>query len=81
MHPNPLVPRLVVITLTCGHAVPIAIPPEVDPDPGDALHCYTCDADVQVVSVVTHAEAAAEAAATPILSLSKSITHPPEGDL
>jgi len=60
----PLVPRLVVIRFTCGHAVPIAIPPEVDPPPGFVLHCYTCDQDVAVVSVASQADLAAD---TPIL--------------
>ena len=55
--PNPLIPRLVVIKLTCGHTVTLGIPPEVDPRPGDDLHCYTCDQGVLVVSVTPHADA------------------------
>ena len=78
MTPEPLIPRLVVITLACGHTVTLGIPPEVDPPPGYVLHCYECEADVAVESVVPDAEvedpavpsgadATTQAAHTPIL--------------
>jgi len=69
MTPEPLIPRLVVITLACGHTVTLGIPPEVDPSPGYVLHCYKCELDMPVLSVTLHAEADAStrAAHTPIL--------------
>jgi len=54
--PNPLVPRLVLIELSCGHAVTLALPPEIDPGPGYTLHCYACGHAVQVVSLTPQAD-------------------------
>ncbi len=61
MTPEPLVPRLVLITLACGHTVTLGIPPEVDPPPGYILHCYDCEMDMPVLSVVPHSSAAGAA--------------------
>jgi len=69
--PNPLVPRLVLIELSCGHAVTLALPPEIDPGPGYTLHCYACGHAVQVVSLTPQPEPRRapknDAADTPIL--------------
>jgi hypothetical protein len=64
----------VLVELSCGHAVTLDLPPEIDPGPGYTLHCYECGHAVQVVSLTPQAEAAAEAAFTPIL------THRPVED-
>ncbi len=68
MYPRPLVPRLVVITLSCCHQVTIGIPPEVDPDPGDEMYCYECNRAAAVVSVApTGGQADDDLEHTPIL--------------
>ena len=55
--PNPpLVPRRVLVELSCGHAVTLALPPEIDPGPGYTLHCYACGHAVQVVSLTPQLE-------------------------
>jgi hypothetical protein len=41
----------VLIELSCGHAVTLDLPPEIDPGPGYTLHCYECGHAVQVVSL------------------------------
>jgi hypothetical protein len=41
----------VLIELSCGHAVTLDLPPEIDPGPGYTLHCYACGHAVQVVSL------------------------------
>ena len=72
MPPKPLVPRRVLVELSCGHAVPLDLPPEIDPGPGYTLHCYECGHAVQVVSLTPHPEPRSApkddlAADTPIL--------------
>ena len=75
--PNPLVPRRVLVELSCGHAVTLDLPPDPrssrgDPGPGYTLHCYACCHAVQVVSLTPHSEPHSEskndlAAQTPVL--------------
>jgi len=67
--PNPLVPRRVLVELSCGHAVTLDLPPDPrssrgDPGPGYTLHCYECGHAVQVVSLTPQSDRAAD---TPIL--------------
>lgn len=51
--PRRLIPRRVLVELSCGHAVTLDLPPEIDPGPGYTLHCYECGHAVQVVSLTS----------------------------
>jgi hypothetical protein len=64
MPPNPLISRLVVLRLSCGDCPIAALPPQLDPDPGDVITCVACGRDATVLAVTPHADLDAD---TPIL--------------